>query len=73
MALDEMLKVRKELAEKIISKIYSFTSKADFVVWVKGMTQSKFKALMIQCLGNIASDGDTKNTDALEIKSLLEE
>lgn len=73
MALNEMIKLRKELAEKIISKVYSFTDKADFVAWVNGMTKAKFKALMIQCLSNIASDGDTKNTDALEIKSLLEE
>jgi len=69
---DEMTKIRKEIAEKLVSKLYSFRKKADFIAWVKSMTQAKFKALFVQCLGDIASDGDEKNTDALEIKASLE-
>lgn len=69
---DEMTKVRREIAEKLISKMYSFRKKEDFVAWIKSMTQAKFKALFVQCLGDIASDGDAKNTDALEIKTSLE-
>lgn len=69
---DEMTTVRKEIANKLITKIYSFRKKEDFIAWVKGMTAAKFKALVIKCLGDIASDGDTKNVDALEIKSLIE-
>jgi len=69
---NEMTKIRKEIAEKIISKFYSFKNKEDFVTWVKGMTQLKFQAIMVQCLDDVIADGNAKNATVLEIKNSLE-
>jgi len=70
MELDEMTTLRL-VEEQIILKVHSFRTWQDFIAWVKGMTQAKFKAFILQCLDDVVFDGDAKKTDLLEIKTLI--
>lgn len=75
MELDDYQTLRL-VEERIILKVHSFCSREnpweDFIAWVKGMTQAKFKAFILQCLDDVVANGDVKKTDLLEIKSLIE-
>ena len=52
MELDEY-QTLKLIQERISNKVYSFRNWQDFVTWVKGMTQAKFKAFILQCLDDV--------------------
>lgn len=58
--------------ERIILKVHSFSTWEDFIVWVKGMTQAKFKTFILKCLDDVVADGDAKKADLLEAKTSIE-
>lgn len=70
MKLDD-LETLKVVQERIAEKIYSFRDWQAFITWVKGMTESKFKAFIIKCLDDSVADSDTKKADLLEVKTLI--
>ncbi|MBA7496912.1 hypothetical protein ES702_07521 [subsurface metagenome] len=58
--------------ERIILKVHSFRTWENFITWIKGMTQVKFKAFILQCLDDVVADGDAKKADLLEAKTSIE-
>ena len=66
------MKTLRLVEERIILKVHSFRTWEDFIAWIKGMTQAKFKAFILQCLDDVVADGDVKKADLLEIKSSIE-
>lgn len=66
------LETLKVVQERIAEKVYSFRDWSSFITWIKGITAAKFKAFILQCLDDVVAEGDTKKTDLLEIKTLIE-
>lgn len=62
----------KLVQERIQAKVYSFRTWEDFIAWIKGMTQAKFKAFILKCLDDVVADGDAKKADLLEAKPSIE-
>lgn len=62
----------KLVQERIQAKVYVFKEWPEFITWLKGMTQAKFKAFILQCLDDVVADGDVKKADLLEVKSSIE-
>jgi len=62
----------KLVQERIQAKVYAFREWPAFITWIKGMTEAKFKAFIVQCLDDSISDGDTKKADLLEVKTSIE-
>jgi len=71
MELDEY-QTLKLVQDRMALKLYSHSNWPDFITWVKSITQTKFKALIVQCLDDIVADGDAKKADLLEAKSSIE-
>jgi len=58
--------------EKVYLKVYSFSTWPEFIAWAKGMTQTKFKTFILECIDEVISGRDTEKADLLEIKSMIE-
>lgn len=58
--------------ERIQAKVYSFREWPEFITWLKGMTATKFKAFILQCIDDVIADGDAEKADLLEAKGSIE-
>ena len=71
MQLEERITLRL-VQDRIIRKINSFDTWPEFINWIKGITQAKFKTFIIQCVDDVMAMNLDENTDLTEAKTSLE-